>query len=83
MIVITFIAYLRVRTLKKKVIVFVAVEALLDFAFSIIYCNFVYVIVHYNVVINDFVDFVFDAKNYYNVVFFEILHVFFFQLFEL
>ena len=58
-------------------IVFVAVETLFDFAFSIIYRNFVYVIVYYNVVINDFVDFVFDAKDYYNVVFFEIFHVFF------
>ena len=80
MIVITFIAHLCIRTLKKKVIVFVTVETLFDFAFSIIYTRFVNIIVQYYFVVYDFVDFVFDAKNYYNIVDVDVL---FFQFFEL
>ena len=60
--------YLLISAMKENVSVFVAVEALLDSTFSIIYFGQVSLLVYYNPVFYGFIGFAFGAKYYYHCV---------------
>ena len=63
MVMATSATHLLVGALREKVSVFVAVEALLDSAFSIIYSSHVDLSVYYYPVVYNFVGFAFGAKH--------------------